>query len=329
MRLRREPIPAFLSIDVEPDSLQMPRGERDYWPGYHTTYELADWLRRELAQVSGTKPIFGWYFRTDPQIEQVCGRADFALTAFPERTAALREVGDYFGVHPHALRWSDTQRLWIHDFDDRQWLRDSTQFALDAFAAWNGSPAQYFRSGAGFMCNDIVDVVDKSGVALDLGLEPVAGWGINSKVVHGSIDKSPIVGEYTNCVTAPRTPYHPSCEDFRNAGDRDARRILFIPLTTGSGVLPQRGLVSALKRRLRGEPEPRHPVRMLYPSEDDWTERCFWDLVAQSLKSMDRPYLSLAIRTDRRESSRASRISRVFEALMRHPLAKQIGRANV
>ena len=34
----------------------------------------------------------------DPQIEQVCGRADVAMTAFSDRTAALREVGDYFEI---------------------------------------------------------------------------------------------------------------------------------------------------------------------------------------------------------------------------------------
>jgi hypothetical protein len=325
MKLRRETIPAFLSIDVEPDALQISREQRDHWAGYRATYELVSSLRRQLAQASGAKPIFGWYFRTDPQIEEVCGRADFALTAFSDRTAALREEGDYFGVHPHAVRWSNELQLWVHDFRDRQWVRDSTQFALDAFAAWNGSPTKFFRSGAGFLSNEIVDVVDRNGVAVDLGLEPVAGWGLKAKMVRGAVDTSPIVGEYLNCVAAPRTPYHPSHDDFRKPGNGDARRILMIPLSTGYAVLPPRGLIPRLKRRLRGEsgPDPGQ-VRMLYPSEDDWTERGFWDLVSQQLRSMERPYVSLAIRTDRFESARGSRVSRVFSALMRHPLARRL-----
>ena len=319
----RETIPAFLSIDVEPDALQISRDDREHWPGYRQTYDFAVSLRGRLAQVSGAKPIFGWYYRMDPQIEQVCGRADVAMTAFSDRTAALREEGDYFGVHAHPMRWSKDRQLWVHDFGDRQWLRDSTKFALDAFTACNGSPARLFRSGAGFMSNEIVDVADRNGVVAELSLEPVAGWGLRSKVVPGAVDTSPIVGDYTNCVMAPKTPYHPSHGDFRKAGDGDARRILLIPLTTGPALLPPRGLISRLKRRLRGKAEP-EAVHMLYPAEDDWSERYFWDLVSHRLRSMERPYLSLAIRTDRLESFRAARVCRVFTELTRHPLAKRL-----
>ena len=324
MKIRdRETIPAFLSIDVESDAMQISCDDTEHWPGYQETYDFAASLRGQLAQVSGAKPIFGWYYRMDPQIEQVCGRADIAMTAFPDRTAALREEGDYFGVHAHPMRWSNERQLWVHDFGDRQWLRDSTKFALDAFTACNGSPTRLFRSGAGFMSNEIVDVVDRNGVAAELSLEPVAGWGLRSKVVPGAVDTSPIVGDYTNCVMAPKTPYHPSHEDFRKAGNGDARRLLLIPLTTGPAVLPPRGLISRFKRRLHGKAKP-EAVHMLYPTEDDWTERYFWDLVSHRLGSMERPYLSLAIRTDRFESFRAARVCRVFKELTRHPLAQRL-----
>jgi len=175
VKIRRETIPAFLSIDVEPDGFQISRADGEHWPGYRATCEFAVSLRHQLAQASGAKPIFGWYYRMDPQIEQVCGRADVAMTAFPDRTAALCEEGDYFGVHSHPLRWSNERQLWVHDFGDRQWLRDCTKFALDAFAASSGSPTKLFRAGAGFLCNEIVDVLDKNGVVVELGLEPVAG----------------------------------------------------------------------------------------------------------------------------------------------------------
>lgn len=323
MKFRRETIPAFLSIDVEPDAFQISRDQSEHWPGYGTTFEFVRSLRRELARVSGTKPIFGWYYRMDPQIEQACGRADVAMTAFPDRATALRGEGDYFGVHAHPLRWSDEHRLWVHDFGDPQWLRDSTKFALDAFAACNGSASKLFRAGAGFLSNEIVDVLDKNGVAIELGLEPVAGWGLHTKTVSGGVDKSPIVGEYTNCAMAPRTPYHPSREDFRQPGNGDSLRILMIPLSTGSGMLPSGGLISRLKRRLHANPEPT-PVQMLYPTEDDWTERGFWDLVSHQLRSMERPYVSLGIRTDRFDSFRAARVCRVLMALTRHPLAKRL-----
>jgi hypothetical protein len=178
MRFGRETIPAFLSIDVEPDAFQISPDQTDHWPGYTATYAFIASLRAELAKASGAKPIFGWYYRMDPQIEQVCGRADFSMTAYPDRVAALRLEGDYFGVHTHPLRWCAERRLWVHDFGDPQWLRHCTQFGLDAFAACNGSPAKFFRAGAGFLSNDIVDVLDQNGVTIEAGLEPVAGWGL-------------------------------------------------------------------------------------------------------------------------------------------------------
>ncbi len=318
-----ETIPAFLSIDVEPDAFQISRDQTEHWPGYEATYEFAVSLRQQLARAGGAKPIFGWHYRMDPQIEQVCGRADFAMSAFPDRTAALREEGDYFGIHAHPLRWSHEQQVWVHDFSDRQWLVDCTKFSLDAFTACNGSPTKFNRAGAGFLCNDIVDVLDKNGVVVDLSLEPVAGWGLFSKVVKSAVDRSPIVGEYTNCVTAPKTPYRPSHEDFLRPGNGDARRILLIPLSTGPAVLPSGSLIARLKRRLHGTSKL-DPVHMLDPTEDWPSERYFWDLVTHQLASMQRPYLSLAIRTDRFNSRRAAMVFRLFTALAQHPLAKRL-----
>jgi hypothetical protein len=326
VRFDRRTIPAFLSIDVEPDAFQISADRVDHWPGYAATCGFIATLRRELERVSAAKASFGWYYRMDPQIEQVCGRADYAMAAYPERVAALREQGDYFGVHAHPLRWSSGRRLWVHDFGDPQWLRDCTQFALAAFAACNGSPAKLFRSGAGFLSNDIVDVLDRNEVAVEASLEPVAGWGLRVATVASAVDKSPMVGAYTNCVSAPRTPYYPSRADFRKDGADTARRILMLPVSTGVGVLPPRGLVAAMKRRLRRDPSPREaePVRVLYPSEDDWTASGFWDLVNHQLRSMERPYVSLGIRTDRFDSIRSSHVCRVLSELTRHPLGKRL-----
>ena len=327
MRFRRDTIPAFLSIDVEPDAFQISPDQTDHWPGYAATYDFIASLRAELAEASGAKPVFGWYYRMDPQIEQVCGRADFSMTAYPDRVAALRLEGDYFGVHTHPLRWCAERRLWVHDFADAQWLRDCTQFALDAFKACNGSPAELFRSGAGFLTNDIVDVLDKNGVAIESSLEPVAGWGLRVTTVSTAVDKSPMLGEYTNCVMAPRTPYHPSRADFLKPATDDSRRILMIPVSTGVGTLPSRGLFTGITRRLRRERPSElqsEAVRVLYPTEDDWTERGFWDLLSHQLETMERPYVSIGIRTDRLDSFRASRVCRVFSELTRHPLGKRI-----
>src|SRR5689334_17944724 len=129
MRSPKPPgIPAFLSIDVEPDKFQMSRNDERAWAGYDAVFQFLVTLRDELARVSGAVPRFGWYFRMDPQIKHVCGCADTAISRFADRQAALAADGDYFGVHAHPLRWSAKEQVWVHDFDDSCWVRECINF---------------------------------------------------------------------------------------------------------------------------------------------------------------------------------------------------------
>ena len=120
-------IPAFLSIDVEPEGFQLDRRDPPAWAGYAAVVECAERLRTDLTARTGATPRFGWYFRTDPQIAEIHGRPDYALAAFPERTAQLQAAGDYFGVHAHAIRWAADRGLWVHDFGDGDWQADATR----------------------------------------------------------------------------------------------------------------------------------------------------------------------------------------------------------
>lgn len=253
----------------------------------------------------------------DPQIEYAYGRADVAVTAFPERAASLCAEGDYFGVHPHPIRWSDEHQLWVHDFGDQQWLRECVNFSLEAFERWKGSPAMHFRMGAGFLNDNLVAVLDQRGVKFDLTLEPVAGWGLNAAVVPTAVDVSPIVGNYTNCVNAPHAPYRPARENFLRPGNHDARNIVLLPLSTKKRAYWR----SKLKQVLGGARTPAL-VDMLYPTGYWPSDRYFWDLVARQLRSMRRPYLSLAIRTDAPDSAHARKVFQLFSTLTQHPLAE-------
>jgi hypothetical protein len=318
-----ETIPAFLSFDVEPDGFQIFPDERPKWSGYGALYEFAAALRKELTLAAGRKPQFGWYFRTDPQIAQVCGRADAAMTSYPERIDTLRAAGDYFGVHAHLMRWSDRHDRWVHDVADAQWVRDCTALSLDAFQQWNGSPATLFRAGAAYMSNDIVDVLDERGVIAEMSLEPVAGWWMDSKVVQTEIDESPIVGKFTDLSAAPRVPYRPARKDFRVVGTGEARHLVLVPQTTGSLSLPNAGWLPKVKRVIRRIVKPRAPhslyLRLKFPSD-----QYYWDLISYQLASMRRPYLSLAMRTDAADSVVVDKMCHRLTALARHPLAKQL-----
>ena len=84
------PIPAFLSVDVEPDGFQLDRRDPPGWGGYVATVDYITRLRGDLDGWTGRTPRFGWYVRTDPQIAEVYGRPDHALVGFPACAARLQ-----------------------------------------------------------------------------------------------------------------------------------------------------------------------------------------------------------------------------------------------
>jgi len=315
-------IPSFLSVDVEPEALQLDRRDPPTWAGYAAMVEYAERLRADLTARTGQAPRFGWYFRTDPQIAEIHGRPDHALVAFPERAARLQAAGDYFGVHAHSIRWAADRGQWVHEFGEGDWPAHATRFALAAYSEWAGAPAQRFRAGAGFLTNRIVEAAEQAGVEVDLSLEPVTGWGVSASVVPTGVDSSPIVGAYTDCGGAPRLPYRPARHDFRIDGGTQGRRLVMVPLATRS--LPPWGPLwrRAARRVLRG-PDPK-AVQVLHPTAHWPSPHGFWDLVEQRLRSMRRPYLSLGIRTDAASSEIAGKVRRILDELPAHRLAREL-----
>jgi hypothetical protein len=299
-------VPAFLSIDVEPDAFQLSRGEPADWAGFDAMVPFIEVLRGRLAAHSDTAPVFGWYFRTDPQIAEIYGRADHALQHYADRIKELLSTGDYIGAHPHPLRWSEAHRAWVHELTDGQWLRDCTLSALDVFAETTGAPARHMRFGAGFINDETVKAAEDRGVLVDLTLEPVAGWGLDATVVQTSVDSSPIVGRFVNCETAPSAPYQPERDEFRVAIAYGKRTITLVPLSS---------VMAATQLNAQ-------PTRnMLYPSVPWPSVNYFWDLALQQLRSMERPYLSLAVRTDTYDMALTAGVRRIFEALPEHEIS--------
>lgn len=319
---RRQSIPAYLSFDVEPDGFQLSKTEPPPWTGYDRTFDFAERLRAGIQSRTGVVPRFGWYFRTDPQMAEVYGRPDHILARHPERIDRFLAHGDYLGVHAHAVRWCGRRRAWIHDFEDETWVADCTKCSLDAFAAWCGSATERFRSGAGYLSNTIIGVLDDHGVKVDLTLEPVAGWGLTAACVPTAVDDAPLVGPYTNCAGAPRVPYRPARHDFRIPADgKDGRALVMIPLST---YVPEI-YVPRWRRIARFLGKGSKPaVQVLYPSYPWGDPNTFWDLVERELRSMRDPYVSLAVRTDAAESKLMAAEWQILDALVHHPLGERL-----
>ena len=157
---------------------------------------------------------------------------------------------------------------------------------------------------------------------MDLSLEPVTGWAVGATIGPSAVDETTAVGIYPDCGGAPREPYRPAHRDFRVDGGRHGRRLLMIPLTTRSLVPPHPWWWWAARRVLLG-PAPR-AGEVLYPAAPWPSGAAYWDTVERHLRSMRRPYLSLAIRTDAPASEVAARARRVLDALPSHPLAARL-----
>jgi hypothetical protein len=302
-------VPAFISIDVEPDAFQIPTADGADWAGFDAMFAFIESLREELLAFAGRPVTFGWYLRTDPQIADVFGSADYLFSAYRDRLALLASRGDYFGVHSHPIRWSDVHERWVHDFADPEWVARSLRSALETFGSAAGERPLRYRCGAGFMSNEMFEVMDECGVALDLGMEPVAGWGLSASEVLTGVDASPMVGAYSDLRAAPRVPYRPSLHDFRVRATDAGRDVLVVPVTTVT-----------VKPSPQGAPE----VHVLYPSVPCPGEASFWDLAEEQIDSMEKPYLSIGIRTDAADMELTARVRRVFEELPKHAIAKRL-----
>ena len=315
-------VPAFLSIDVEPDGFQLSHSDPPTWTGYESILPVVERLRLDLFQCSGVKPKIGWYFRMDPQVAEVYGRPDYVLRRYPEYLDQLRERGDYFGVHSHPVRWSKEQGLWIHDFFDAQFNAKCTKFALDAFAEGSGSPALRFRGGAGFLANEMVEVFEQCGVKVDLTLEPVDAWSASFSTVPSGIDESPYVGIHSDYRCAPRTAYRPSRKDFRKPDSKSGRALVMIPLATYTRVAWRpswrRAWDKVSGQRTQGK------VRVLHLAERWESAKSYWDVVSEEIGHMRHPYLSLAVRTDAPGSSPIVRSRKLLASLFEHPLGKRL-----
>jgi hypothetical protein len=225
------------------------------------------------------------------------------------RNALEARGGDYFGVHSHPIRWSEAHGRWVHDFDDAHWVAHSVRSALEAFERGDGERARRYRCGAGFLSKEMFEVLDECGVDLELAMEPVAGWGLWSREVPSGVDASPMVGAYTDLSGTPRVPYGPARHDFRVRASDDGRNVLAVPVTTVT---------------VKPSPDAAPEVRVLYPALADGSAASFWDHAAAEIETMDKPYVSIGIRTDAADVALTACVRQVLEALAEHPIADRL-----
>jgi hypothetical protein len=309
-------IPAFLCIDVEPDSKAPEISDRP-WQGFPDTVEFVDGLRGRLAECSGVEPHPTWFFRMDPGIETCFGRADFVMERHGDMVDRLASSGDQFGIHVHPHRWDEENEFTYSDHTDHDWGRHCVEVAAETFEKSFGEPVRRGRMGGRFVPDFIIDAFVGCGIRIEMTVEP----GLPA---HDDDDS---FGHHTTASTVgfegfPTFPYRVSRWNLMQpaTSEADSRPLVEIPMTAydyETALLPFK---RRLKRKIRGG----GAVLPLNMWESYPTAKTYWDLVAKAVDASPVPYLAIVMRSLPANEGSNRNVREMLEYLPQHPLSKQL-----
>src|SRR5688572_33482816 len=104
----------LLLIDIEPDARKTRRGANGWEGSKEARLDLEE-LRQRLQDKTKASVQFSWFLRSDPQIAQTWGKAQWAAVECPEIFSTIEDHGDYCGIHPHLWRWDSQRREWFNE----------------------------------------------------------------------------------------------------------------------------------------------------------------------------------------------------------------------
>ena len=217
---RSTEIPVVFCFDVEPDPRVYDRSSPPPWAGFERCAEGIQARRERLSEVAGRPVVFTWFLRLDPQIEQTWGSPTWVAERYGHVLAELTEAGDQLGLHTHAWRWNAQSGTWFNDLQDPAWSERCLSMGLDAFETAFGRKCETHRGGDRFLNAEMLDVMEKRGVKIDLTVEP----GLPPLHAEQGEGWSP---DYRR---APTRPYHASPESFPAADPTRHSGPLFVPL---------------------------------------------------------------------------------------------------
>jgi hypothetical protein len=291
-------LPAVLCIDIEPDDREVDRRARPRWSGFEQLVPRVAELRDRLTEITGAAAHFQWGLRMDPQIADVWGAADWAAVEYENELRALLDAGDELGLHTHSWRWSYEFERWIAD-KTTPWVRHSAETALAAYKDTFGRACSAHRFGDRYLSDDLVDVLTKAEVTVDLTLEP--GFAEARGVIDGELG----IGMLPDTRFAPRHPYRPAADSFLSPDAERRDGPLLVPLTdvlvikpewsaTANAHLPkghtdvlspirEPGHFRSMLERHFSDPRTVH-VAMAVRSDDELAER--WSDVVSNLEAV-------------------------------------------
>ncbi len=306
-------IPVILCVDVEPDPRSVNRDTPEPLVGYELTQSYLRNLRPRIEAVTGSPVHYSWFLRIDAQMEPY-GNATWIMDRYGAHLEEIQHAGDEIGVHPHAYRWLEDERSWLHDFGNQSWVDHCLTMSVEGFAKAFGRPCLSLRFGDRWMNTATLNLAERMGVRFDLTTEP--GTLPYPTPMPGERASGPLP-DYRRM---PRIPYTPSPSNFLVAARRTQRSIRIVPLTSSYlrlGFHPRQYFWRVRENGFRG----RRQNTPLYMWESWPAPNSFDRMIDRALGAQRRPYLALAIRT-RKDISLA--IGQRIDALLAHPLASRL-----
>jgi hypothetical protein len=312
-------MPVVLAVDVEPEPGGGTWRDPRPWRGFERWLEIMPQLRERLERLTGAPVHFSWFIRCDPQIADVYGDAAWAAGHYAAGLERLRAAGDEFAIHPHAWRWDDDARHWVHDNADPAWVEYVLESGFERFAAAFGQPVRAHRFGSRFLTAAIVRWLAAHGVRVDTTVEP------GTPALKTLDASAAFTGTIPEQRDVPLVPYRPHPDDpFRPAATDSAAPDQGLWMLPHSAFDPQ-SLIPAWRRvarRVRFFGQPRYrPAQMWTPQEATG----FWNLAIGAAQELPRPYLLLALRSSALFDAEPARHTMAkLEALQRHPLVPRM-----
>ena len=284
------------------------------WGGFEESLRFFEAIRPRIEAATGARACFSWFFRMDPQVALCYGTHRFVVERYGEAIRQLEWHGDELGLHVHAWRWSESERRWVVDHGDPEWIGHCLRTSFDAYRSAFGRPCVSIRFGDRWMDDRTLDMIESLGMKYDLTAEP--GRRARPSISPGELH----TGSLPDYAEVPRRPYVPSREDFRVPCGEKGRDLWMIPLSTAREPGRFAGLKNLARTlgvdlRRRNEPIPL----------DLCVEPTVFGAMANELLTTEgASYLALVVRADSclRTKSGAA-VERNVNFLLSHPMASR------
>jgi hypothetical protein len=281
-------IPVLIIADCEPDLRQTIPAHADPWIGFQRFFEFMSAQRRALAAQTHAPARFSWFWRMDRQIELTYGSADWAVRTYAAQIAEAERWGDETGLHAHAWRWDAALDRWIADHGNPAWIASCLHGSFAEYERVFGRICRVFRFGDGWLDETTLGMIERSGVRIDLTVEP----GLIGR--PSLVPEEASSGSIPDRRSVPLRPYHPSRTDFRRP-DRAGDTGLWILLVTTGAVSPHHQHRNLLLDLWSWIAAPRLPTIQLNLGIDPDQ---FLPIFHRAVSRRQHPYAAVCVRTD-------------------------------